>query len=273
MSTPTEPAVDQPTQAYPPAQHTAAYPSPDQPTAVYGSAPMPPAPDTRPKVLGIVALIVAVVGVGLVALGFLPLVGVSFIFALLGGLVLLAALILGIVVLANKKQGGKGLGIAALVIAVLGGFAAIAAMVFSFVLVGLTAAAAAQESVTSSDVTTEDDATDEGTATDDEAVDDAPVAGAYDEEAYLAIVRPEILAIVQDAVPGISEEEVSAVYSDETLVMLGAPFVGLDDAAIEANREPFVSSMVGMSDGIFTDEHANRLYDAIVTAARQHLAE
>jgi len=176
-------------------------------------------------------------------------------------------------VLATKKQGGKGLGIAALVIAVLGGFAAIAALIFSFVLVGLTAAAAVEESVTSGDVAEEDGATDEGTATDDEVVDDAPATGAYDEEAYLATVRPEILAIVQDAVPGISEEEVAAVYSDETLVMLGAPFVGLGDAEIEANREPFVSSMVGMSDGIFTEDHANRLYDAIVNAARQHLAE
>lgn len=273
MSAPTEPAVDQPTQPYPPAQQTAAYPGLDQPTAVYGAAPFAPAPDTRPKLLGIIALVVAVVGVVLVAFGFVPVAGVSFIFALLGGLVLLAALILGIVVLANKKHGGKGLGIAALAIAVLGGFAAIAAMVFSFVLIGLTAAAAVDESVTSSDVTAEDEATDDGTSTDDGAVDDAPAAGAYDEEAYLAIVRPEILAIVQDAVPGISEAEVAAVYSDETLVMLGTPFVGLDDAAIEANREPFVSSMVGMSDGIFTEDHANRLYDAIVTAARQHLAE
>ena len=45
-----------------------------------------------------------------VGAAYIPLLWVSVILALVGGLLLLVALVLGIVTLASKKQGGKGLG-------------------------------------------------------------------------------------------------------------------------------------------------------------------
>ncbi len=104
------------------------YGAPGQPP--YGAAgltqpsgpPASPAPDTRPKTLAIVAL--ALAGVGAVG-SFLPIVN-WFSWALL-----LAAVVLAIIVLVSRKQGGKGLGIAALVLAVVAWIVSIVVVVAS----------------------------------------------------------------------------------------------------------------------------------------------
>ena len=138
MSTPPNfpPAGNEPTQAYP-----GLTPSDAQPTQPYGTPgyaapqaplygqPVPPLgePAQRPKKLAWAALGSSVLGFVLVLLGFLPLPWVSLALVVIGGILLLVGLILGIVAMASKKQGGTGLGVAALIISVING-------VFGFIL-------------------------------------------------------------------------------------------------------------------------------------------
>ncbi len=93
-----------------------------------GPGPAGSGPDPRPRALAVTALVLAVVGV-LVA--FLPVLG------FLTGLLLLAGLVCAIIALVSPRQGGKGLGIAALVTSVLGGVVAVAVVLISVFFVGL----------------------------------------------------------------------------------------------------------------------------------------
>lgn len=123
----------------PPAPHGApvppvAQPYPGAPPLSYVGAPagMAPAPGgpgsvgDRPKTLAIVALVLAAVGV---VMAFIPFV------TWVSGAVLLAAFVVAIVALASKKQGGTGLGIAALVLSVVGWIVSIVVAIASFGLI------------------------------------------------------------------------------------------------------------------------------------------
>lgn len=118
-----------------------AQPYPGAPPLAYGTAPAAvPAPpstggDSRPKTLAVVALILAGAGA---AMAFIPFV------TWVSGAVLLAAFIIAIVALVSKKQGGKGLSIAALVLSVVGWIVSIVVAVASFALI----ANAARDSIT-----------------------------------------------------------------------------------------------------------------------------
>ena len=90
--------------------------------------------DTRSKGLAITALVLAGLGLILAFVGFIPVPVVGLLIALLAGLVLLLALVLSIVALASKKQGGKGLGIAALVGAAVGAVIAFFAIGYAAIL-------------------------------------------------------------------------------------------------------------------------------------------
>ncbi len=293
-----EPADAQPTEAYPSAdaQPTEAYPPADaQPTAVYPPAGQPaygdpvapsaygqPAPygapaygdpaygapvagpaavsaADRPRGLAWASLGLAIGGLVLVGAAFIPLVWVSLVLALVGGLLLLVALVLGIVALASKKQGGKGLGIAAIALSVLGGLLWIFALTAAFLWIGL---AAAGSSSGSSDP--EISVSEEATPGDEEA----PV-GTYDEEAYLAAVRPEITAILQEIDPSFTEDLIGQIYSDEMLVATGKALLAAGDSA----RDAFVTSTVESSDGMFTEEQAIAFYDTVLDAAELYLVE
>ncbi|MCR2809201.1 MULTISPECIES: hypothetical protein [unclassified Microbacterium] len=107
-----------------PYAQTAPYPAPPHAqTAQYPGGPMQypypqpyaAAPDSRPKTLATVALATALAGVVAVLV---PIISV------VAGLILLAAIVLGIVALASRRQGGKGFGVAAIVVAVVGGMTA-----------------------------------------------------------------------------------------------------------------------------------------------------
>jgi hypothetical protein len=236
--------------------------------AAPGGPAGPAAPDTRPRKLGWIALGLAIGGLVLVGVAFLPLLWVSLVLALVGGLLLLVALVLGIVTLASKKQGGKGLGIGAIAISVVGGLAWIGAITLAFLLIGLSVAGSSsglvEPSPSVSEQAPDDSAVDEGT--DDES--DAP-SGTYDEAAYLAEVRPQITAIMQELDASITEEMLGEIYSDEMLVTTGQAFLVTGDSA----REAFITSTVESSGGVFNEDQATRFFDAILGAAEQHLVE
>ena len=122
---PPYPTAPAPYPAPPYAAAPAPYPAPPYAAAPgpypAGTAPYPypPAygatPDPRPKSLATLALAAAVVGVVAVLI---PVINA------VAGLILLAAVVLGIVALASRRQGGKGLGVAAILVAVVGGMMA-----------------------------------------------------------------------------------------------------------------------------------------------------
>lgn len=300
---PTEayPAADaQPTEAYPPAdaQPTEVYAPAGQPTygqpgdpaaygqAAYGQAaygtPAPgspaygdpayaaPVPDPagvpasdRPRGLAWASLGLAIGGLVLVGAAFIPLPWVSLGLAIIGGLLLLVALVLGIVTLASKKQGGKGLGIGAIAVSVLGSLLWIGAITASFVWIGMSVAGS---SGTGSNP--EVSVTEEAGPGEDDTTEEAP-SGTYDEAAYLAEVRPEILAIMQEIEPGVTQEIVDEFYTDEMLVTLGSTIVSLGDMG----GESIVDGLVQGSEGMFSEEQATRFYETIRDAAEQYLVE
>lgn len=107
---------------------------PGAPGGAYGGGAPPR--DPRPRGLAIAALSVAIGGV---LVSWIPLVGV---------LALLTALVLGIIVLVRKDQGGKGLGVAAVIISAV---SALIVIVISLVSIGLWATAWQRDSQPYSD--------------------------------------------------------------------------------------------------------------------------
>ena len=248
----------QATQAYPDVQPTQAYDPP-----VYGT-PAPKTPDTRSKTLAWVALGLGIAGFVLVLIAFIPLLWVSLVLALIGGLLLLGGLVLGIIAVANKKYGGKGLGIGAIAVSVVGGLAWIGALTFALIVIGLSAAGEDSGPLPSDPAVVESEAP-ENT---DEPEDSGDVAaGAYDEAAYLTEVRPELVVIMQEIDPSVTEADLSTLFSDESLVATGKGFLIGGDVA----RDAFVGSLSGS--GLFSEEQGTRFFDAIFSAAQQHLVE
>jgi hypothetical protein len=263
------PAADRPTEAYPPAPEPA-YAAPTAPPA-----PVATATDTRPRRLAWVALGLAVGGLVLVLLAYIPLLWVSFALALVGGILLLAGLVVGIMVLVKKAQGGKGLGIGAIVVSVLGGGAWVGALIWSLILIGLassggsigtvdpsaTPPAAVEESATpapSASASAEAEATDAPEQT---------TPGVYDEAAYLAEVRPTLTALFTEIDPTITDEVATMVFPDESLVQIGQAVISGD-----LDRESLVATLVS-EDGNFTQEQAERFFDTIDAAAQKHLVQ
>jgi hypothetical protein len=102
------------------------------------TAPAPP----RPKTLAVIALVLA--GIGLV-MAFIPIV------TWFAGAALLAAFIIGLVALVNKKQGGKGFAIGAVVVSVVGWIVSIIVTIASFGMIGQAAIEESQRDEVASD--------------------------------------------------------------------------------------------------------------------------
>lgn len=246
-------------------------PQPEPPTQPgypgYG-APPAAAPDTRPKTLGLTALILAVLGLIIAAGGFIPMPWIAIVLTAVGGLLLLAALILGIVALASKRQGGKGLGIAAIVVSVVGGVIWAFALIAAFLWFGL----AAFNAEVSADPTPVVSATVDPGATD--GADDATGGEgptAEQQQAYLDEVKPAVLAIMQTIEPTITAEQLDAIYSDEDLVASGEQLASIPADQREAQREAFITASVQTSGGVLTEETAGQLFDVLINAADEHL--
>lgn len=243
---------------YAPPQPPSAYAQPGAyaaPAAGYAPpAPQPTGPDTRPKTLGWVSLGLAVLGVVLVSIAFIPMMWVSLILALVGGVILLVALVLGIVTLANKKQGGKGFGIGAIVVSVLGSGAWIGAIIWSIVIIGL---GTADWSSGTEGLPPGVEQSEEGSVT------------AGGEEAFLAEVRPELLTLFQQIDPAITAEQMAEAFPDEALVSMGEGSL----VAGDAGRDAMVEVLTQSSGGAFTTEQAAQFYDLVYTAAQEHLTQ
>jgi len=244
-------------------QYPGAAPQPPYPGAAPTGVPQPgrPAgPDTRPKRLAIIALVLAVVGLVLSAFGFLPFPVVGMIVTILGGILLLVALVLGIIALAVKKHGGTGLSIAAIVVSVLGGIVWTGAVLTAFFWTAFYAAASDNGPISAPTATF---------APDGEDVDD--VTTDADEQAYLAEVKPQVLAILQTIEPNITEADLSSIYTDEDLIEVGEELSDIPADQREENRSQFISSAVSSSGGAFTEESAAHMFDILIAAADTHL--
>lgn len=273
------PADAQPTEAYPPAppappaygqapQQAYGQPgygqAPQQPYGqpAYAAAPAgPTGPDTRPKTLAIVSLGLAVLGVVLACIGFVPVPWVGFISVLIGGLVLLVAFVLSIVALASRKQGGKPFSIAGLVVSVLGGGLWAVALFVSIALTAITSSSSTGTVPAPSETASVAPGETEG-----ETEGETP-GGAYDQTAFLAEVRPVLLETLQDVDSSVTEELVNQMFPDEALVSLGQSVLLLGDAGRDTVIESFTST------GVLDDEAAGRLVDALYSAAEKHLQE
>lgn len=281
----------QPTVAYAPAAHPVApqYPGGPgfgpQPTYAanpyaaspqYGPSPGTPgsgAPvtdDGRPRTLAIAAIIAAAVGLLLTLGGFLPIPGLATTLAVIGGILLLAGFILSIVVLVSKAQGGKPLGIAALAVSVLGGILFAVALFVSLIWLGLAAVGENTDLPVVPGPSASALPSEQPSETPSESAQPQP-SGIYDEAAYLAAVRPEVVSVMQEIEPGITEEQVELIYSDETLLTIGRSFVVLESVGgTETGRDAFVQALT--SSGA-SEEQANRFFDAVVNASQRYLVE
>jgi hypothetical protein len=210
---------------------------------------------------------------------------VSTVLAVIGGILLLVGFVLSLIALISKKQGGKGLSIGALVVSIIGGILFFFALIASLIWLGLAAAIEdgdlvdpgptssalpSQEASEAPSETPSEEATPGETAP-------APAPGAtgtYDEAAYLAAVRPEFFAILQEIQPGITEAEVAEIYPDDVLISIGQSFAALVEAGgLEEGRQSFVDSTVSSSNGAVTAEQANRLFDTVSNAASAYLVQ
>lgn len=274
---------DQPTAVYPhyeaPSAHEQAPPAYQPPPAYervpreqapytssqYGSSAQRPgdaayaAPtgDDRPRTFGRFSLGLAIAGTVLSIGGFLPLPGIGLALAAAGGLLLLTALILGIVALANRRQGGKGLGIAGIIVSIIGGGIFVAALFVSFIVLGLSATS---ESAPPAEETVE--------------VEEQPAppveedAGAFDQQAFLDEVRPQLDALFREIAPD-APAELTESYPDSLLVTMGQGLLLGGDVA----RDALASTLTQASGDLMTEEQANRFVDIIYSAAQTHLAE
>lgn len=264
LPVPPAPADGQPaTPAYAPApQAPYGQPAYGQPAYAAAPAPTPTGTDTRPKTLAWVSLGLAVLGAILACVGFVPVPWVGLISVIVGGLLLLVAFVLSIVALASRKQGGKPLGVIALVLSVLGGglwaialFASIAFTAFlSTSSDGSAESPAPAPSISSAP---SDEGTDEG----------EEVAGEYDEAAFLAEARPAMLAVFQEVEPSVTEDLVNQMFPDEALIAAGQSMLLLGDDG----RDQMIESLT--TGGTFDDDTAGRFVDAIYDAATKHLQE
>lgn len=300
MSTtpPNEPTNEQPTEAYPPAdqQPTEAYAAPaggygaayeapsapayppadpaqpGYPAAQSGYpqqyAPAPSGPDTRSKTIAWTALGLAGVGFLATLLGFIPVVWVGLVAVIIGGLLLLAGFIFAIVGLAGKRNGGKGLSIAALIVSIVGAAIGTFALLWALVLVGLSVSGNSTEELLTPDpmpsVEVTDNATDEGT--DEGTTEGETVAG---EAAFIADVRPKVTAILQEIDPSATPELVEVAFPDETLVLLGQALLITGEPGIDAMVEQTIAGAGGAD--VVAAEQLRRLYLEILASAQAHL--
>lgn len=97
------------------------------------------APDDRPKTLAFVSLGMAILGLILLMAGLVSSLGVLMIYVpgseYAAVIVLLAAIVLSLIVLGSHRQGGKRIGVTALIVGVAGGLLAVVIPVIIFVLI------------------------------------------------------------------------------------------------------------------------------------------
>lgn len=214
-----------------------------------------PAPDTRPKGVARTALILAIVGLVLSLVGFVPVAWVGVIAAVIGGIVLLAALVFAIVGLAAKRNGGTAISITALVLSVLGGIVGSVALAVAIVFTGLYLQTGAGSGSSP------------GTGTTPQASASASGEIAAGEAAFLAEVRPQVNDIMKQIDPSITPDMISTAFPDEALLTMGHALVATGEAGID----PLVSqAQASIGDTVSADQ-LRSIFETVYQAAEAHL--
>lgn len=275
-TTPLPPMGGQPTEFIDPAPAAPAPPVPPSGHEVWPPAQAEPewhasqfatgGVETAParKGLAVTALILGIAAVVFAVLGFVPLVGFAFLG--LGGLLGVVALILGIITLAGKNRQGRGMGLTGIILGAVGVLLAIVAIVFQLsvlVSVGNAVSRSALSSSTPVPLPQASDAATPGVA--------GAAAGDYDEKAYLAAVKPQLLALMQSINPSATK----LPWTDDYLVTMGQSVesLGTDKVARTAAREAVVKMVTEASKGAVSTAKAAELFDIIAQAADAHLQQ
>ncbi len=231
-----------------------------------------PVPDTRPKGVAWTALILAVVGIVLSLVGFVPIAWVGVISAVVGGVVLFAALIVAIVGLVAKRNGGTAISITALVLSVLGGLVGSVAIVVALVFTGLyVQAGAGSGSSTGAGATPQasaspsDEATETPSAAASEAATDAEIAAG--QAAFLAEVRPQVNDLMREIDPSITPDVVSSAFPDEALLTMGQALLVTGEAGID----PLVSQAQASLGDTVTADQLRSIFETVYQAAKANL--
>ncbi len=254
---------------------TAPYGTPAGYSAVpsYGARagyPAPTGPDTRSKGVAWTALILAVAGILLCLLGFVPLPWLGFFAVLIGSVALLAAFVVSIVGLVGRRNGGKGLSVTALVLSVVGSVVAGFALLASLIFVGIATVNTSIDSLPSTQ--TSDEASDGSSGTtDDSATTDDTTDGSADqsasEAAYLAAVRPEVNDIMMGLSSSVTSADIEKLFPDESLLLIGRALLVTGESGIDS----MLDSTVEAAGGAVTADQVRPLYEAIYQAADAYL--
>lgn len=231
----------------------------------YGATPT--APDARTKGIAWTALALAIAGIIAALVGLIPILWVGFGFALLAGLLLLAAFVFSLIGLIGKRNGGKGISVTALILSIVGGVIASFALVISLVLFGLAAsgnssAPAPEVSAAPSAEPSDDSAVVSPT---DEAIPAAPDADAT--AAFLADVRPKVNDLMASVDPTFTPEIVESVFPDDQLVLMGQTLLIAGEGGIDA----IVDATVAQSGDVVPVDILRQLYQSVLESAQNHL--
>lgn len=214
-------------------------------------------PDARSPRLAWIALSLAVLGTLVSLFGFIPVLWLGLVAALVGGAIVFTAFILAIVTLTSKRRGGTAIGITALVVTVLGGFIAAAAVVVALLYTGLTLNQPASDPAAAApSASASPEATDAGAST-------------FDQEAFLAEVRPDIEALAQQLSPGASASVIEENLSDDMVVLIGQTLIATGENGIDQLVDQAVSESGGALAG--DEAQLRALFEQIYAAAQAHL--
>lgn len=214
--------------------------------------------------LAITALILGIAAVVFALLGFVPVAGFAFLG--LGGLLGMVALILGIIALAGKNRQGRGKGLTGIILGAIGVLLSIAAIVFQLSFLVAVGNSLSESALSSSAPVPAPQASD--AATPEVA---GAAAGDYDEKAYLADVKPQLLALMKSIHPSAT----ALPWTDDYLVTMGqgVESLGRDKTARAAAREAVVKMVTDASKGAVSTTKAAELFDTIAQAADAHLRQ
>jgi hypothetical protein len=216
------------------------------------------------KGMAVTALILGIAAVVLALLGFIPIVGFAFLG--LGGLLGVVALVLGIVAVAGKNRQGRGQGLTGLILGALGVLLSIAAIVFQLTFLWAVGTSVSRSAASTSAPSAQPQAGDVATP----RSTDAP-KGDYDEKAYLAEVKPELLALQKSINPAAT----TLPWTDDYLVSMGqgVESLGDDKASRDAARDAVVKMVTEASKGTVSAAKATELFDIVAQAADAHLRQ
>lgn len=236
--------------------------NPPVPPQNYGTAPT--GPDTRPKHIAWTALALGIAGVVAALVGLLPIVWVGLAFAILAGILLLAAFIFSLIGLIGKRNGGKALSVTALVLSIIGSAIAGVALVISLVLVGVAVSGTSAEPAPAVSEMPSAAPTDDGAIVQPSDEATAPAADPAAEAAFLADVRPKINEIMATVDATITPEVVAQIFPDAQLVIVGETLLTVGDSGIDA----IVQATLEQSGEAIPAETLRQLYQTILDSAK-----